>query len=467
MIANFDPWEIAMEFELSLTLRENGNELMPPAKWAGRMESNPSVQTLGLSLAQAKILLTNLQTEIVEQQVTRMSNRQRRCLHCGLARKLKDFHEIHYCSLFGDVATRVPRWRACGCNSGRQSVNHGNRHRWVSAELEFVQSQLAACIPYAKSAELLSMLLPATKASSISAVRRHTLATGQHLDRCGLVSGKPATKPVCDAGSTVVGLDGGYLRHCRPEKEQSFEVVAGRVIQGGAGQRSLGFVQTVDAHFKERVRVVLDHFGADQAAIEVFTDGATQLRQWQIATLPKARHILDWYHLKTRVAKLCNVVHSKAASNELKAFDHDRLSIAASGLKWRLWHGRGGEALDRLRTILSTTKRPSLLEKATVRFIRKLTTELIAYLTNNLDSLPNYGQRYRAGQRISSAFVESAVNQLIDKRMSKSQQMRWDPRCAHQLLQVRVRVVDGQLRDDFARWHSGFPSNDAIIRAVA
>ena len=215
------------------------------------------------------------------------------------------------------------------------------------------------------------------------------------------------------------------------------------------------------------MRVVLDHFNADPTAIEVFTDGATQLRQWQIATLPEARHILDWYHLKTRVAKLCNVVHSKAAGSELKAFDHDRLSIAASGLKWRLWHGKSDEALDRLRTILRTTKRPSLLEKATVRFIRKLTAELIAYLVNNLDSLPNYGQRYRAGQRISSAFVESAVNQLIDKRMSKCQQMRWDPRCAHQLLQVRVRVVDGQLRDDFARWHSGFPSNDAIIRAVA
>ena len=149
-----------MEFAISLTLRENGNELMPPAKWAGKMEPNPSAQTLGLSQAQAKTLLTNLQTEIVEQQVTRMSNRQRHCLHCGLARKLKDFHEIHYGSLFGDVATRVPRWRACGCNPGRQSVNHSKRQRWISAELEFVQSQLSACIPYAKSSELLSMLLP-------------------------------------------------------------------------------------------------------------------------------------------------------------------------------------------------------------------------------------------------------------------------------------------------------------------
>jgi hypothetical protein len=32
MIANFGPWEVAKEFEPLLTLRENGNELMPPAK---------------------------------------------------------------------------------------------------------------------------------------------------------------------------------------------------------------------------------------------------------------------------------------------------------------------------------------------------------------------------------------------------------------------------------------------------
>ena len=88
MIADFDPWEIAMEFELSLTLRENGIELMPPAKWAAQIESNPSVQSLGLSLAQAKAILTRLQTEIMEQQITRLSNRQRLCPHCGPARKL-------------------------------------------------------------------------------------------------------------------------------------------------------------------------------------------------------------------------------------------------------------------------------------------------------------------------------------------------------------------------------------------
>ena len=61
------------------------------------------------------------------------------------------------------------------------------------------------------------------------------------------------------------------------------------------------------------------------------------------------------------------------------------------------------------------------------------------------------GRRYRIGQRISTAFVESAVNQLIDKRMSKSQQMRWSPMGVHALLQVRAELVDGRLDAAFAR----------------
>jgi hypothetical protein len=107
------------------------------------------------------------------------------------------------------------------------------------------------------------------------------------------------------------------------------------------------------------------------------------------------------------------------------------------------------------------------VDKVAVMLIRRLTKELLGYLHYNRDSLPNYGQRYRAGKRTSSAFIESAVNQLIDKRMSKTQQMRWDPVSAHLLLQDRVRVVDGILRDDFARWYKYSSSNKATFTQVA
>jgi hypothetical protein len=40
------------------------------------------------------------------------------------------------------------------------------------------------------------------------------------------------------------------------------------------------------------------------------------------------------------------------------------------------------------------------------------------------------------------AFVESAVNQVISKRMVKKQQMQWTPRGAHLLLQTRTKLLN-------------------------
>ena len=72
-----------------------------------------------------------------------------------------------------------------------------------------------------------------------------------------------------------------------------------------------------------------------------------------------------------------------------------------------------------------------------------------------------------SASRPRSWSVESAVNQIIDKRMSKSQQMRWSPQSAHLLLQVRIRVIDGRLRQDFERWYPGFTANDATLQLSA
>jgi hypothetical protein len=56
--------------------------------------------------------------------------------------------------------------------------------------------------------------------------------------------------------------------------------------------------------------------------------------------------------------------------------------------------------------------------------------------------------------------VESAVNVVIDKRMSKRQQMQWTKRGAHHLLQVRTRTLDGTLRPVFENWYPGLAAND-------
>ena len=55
----------------------------------------------------------------------------------------------------------------------------------------------------------------------------------------------------------------------------------------------------------------------------------------------------------------------------------------------------------------------------TARKLLKGIEELHTYMERNQAFIPNYGERYRNGERIASGFVESAVNQVISKRMVK------------------------------------------------
>jgi hypothetical protein len=62
--------------------------------------------------------------------------------------------------------------------------------------------------------------------------------------------------------------------------------------------------------------------------------------------------------------------------------------------------------------------------------------DLHTYVEHNNAFLPNYGERYRNGEKIASGFVESAINQAVSKRMVKKQQMGWSRRGTHLLLQI-------------------------------
>ena len=79
--------------------------------------------------------------------------------------------------------------------------------------------------------------------------------------------------------------------------------------------------------------------------------------------------------------------------------------------------------------------------------------EFSTYIDNNASGIVNYGERHRCGERISTGFVESTINQLIAKRFAKKQQMRWTPRGAHLLLQIRVQALNEDLYATFEHWY--------------
>ncbi len=84
--------------------------------------------------------------------------------------------------------------------------------------------------------------------------------------------------------------------------------------------------------------------------------------------------------------------------------------------------------------------------------------ELSVYIAS---SLINYGERFRAGERISSCLAESTVNAVISKRFAKRQQMQWTKRGAHLLLQTRTRALDGTLRPLFEKWYPGLANDNS------
>jgi len=71
--------------------------------------------------------------------------------------------------------------------------------------------------------------------------------------------------------------------------------------------------------------------------------------------------------------------------------------------------------------------------------------EIDRYLTSQSAWLVNYAERHRAGLRVGTSLTEGTANFLVNRRMNKSQQMRWSRRGADLLLQVRCAVVNGKL----------------------
>jgi hypothetical protein len=128
-------------------------------------------------------------------------------------------------------------------------------------------------------------------------------------------------------------------------------------------------------------------------------------------------------------------------------------------VKWFLWHGNVVRALDTIEDIEGEL---NLLphDGESRRKLLKAVREFRGYIEANQNFIPNYGDCYRHGEKISTAFAESAVNQVVSKRMVKKQQMRWSESGAHNLLQVRTKVLNDQLRETFVRWYPGMQTEE-------
>jgi hypothetical protein len=99
--------------------------------------------------------------------------------------------------------------------------------------------------------------------------------------------------------------------------------------------------------------------------------------------------------------------------------------------------------------------------------LARTVAEFHSDITANENFIPNYRDRYRYGEVIATAFVESTVKEVISKRMVKQQQMRWTKKGAHLQQQVRAQVLNEDLRSKVERWYPALNSTDVSTALAA
>ena len=176
------------------------------------------------------------------------------------------------------------------------------------------------------------------------------------------------------------------------------------------------------------------------------------IRNLQAYLHPSSEHILDWFHVTMRLTVMQQ--QTKSLIDEDEAFGVET-SRALESVKHYLWHGNVEAALEGLDSLTFDLDLRRQHSPAVAKLYRSV-TEFDTYIRNNRDFIPNYGERYRQGDTITTSFVESTINQVVSKRFVKKQQMQWTPRGAHLLLQTRTKVLDNDLDDAFRQWYPKF-----------
>ena len=181
-----------------------------------------------------------------------------------------------------------------------------------------------------------------------------------------------------------------------------------------------------DGQAKQRVQAILRRCGrGPDTKVRLLSDGEDGLRGVVGWFGKRCEHRLDWFHISRRIdsigRQLLYLPESPVYGWRL-AFHSKNLHR----IKWQLWN-HGVEMADwEMKTFRAGLAEdawdsPKLLQR--FQSVELKLDELRSYLYANESAVRGYAKAFRQQKRVSTAHVESTVNQLINWRMCKKQQM--------------------------------------------
>src|SRR4051794_27936175 len=424
-----------------------------------RSDDLTDLATLGLSLAEGKQLLAGVQQELVAAQARRHAVRRPACRSCSTTCRVKDYRQHAIATLFGQVAVRLPRYCCVGCGVTEAGLGWPSHIR-STPELDRLRAQLAALMPYRTAAEVLGQVFPVDAGADPETLRRHTFKIAEALP--AQVAMKP---PPTGAEAIVVTLDSTFIRSCEAG-QRHLEVGIGNAETTTGRRQVFGAVAKAETDLGALIRRGLEAAGRTEGTtLTAFTDGCPGLRRILLDAGVDGLPILDWFHVAMRLRHLRQVAGGLSSEAPERAAAKAAVVEEVERLRWRLWNGRAKDAKgsgDRIRAALHHF-RDERGGRGSLAPSRKLWTALRAldgYLVGQSDRLVDYGERHRAGLRVGTALTEGTANFLVNRRMNKSQQMRWSRRGADRLLQVRCAVYNRTLGTGFGQRFQA--ANDAL-----
>lgn len=462
-----------MEFIVWVETRIGGKRLEFQA--VAKVERNATgiaPEELGLTLADGKIVLRQVQERIVQIQIEAISAAATACPRCGRNQPMKDLRTRQLRTIFGVVDVFCRRFLRCSCRGGKPRAQwplRWMRVRRTLPELSFLLAKWGSAMPYRRAAQMLSEILPLSKGSiSPATVWRHTLSVGTELDRRVTEPDEydwPDSRrlPVSSAQRLTVAIDGTYIRANSSSWLSQHYITAGRIERDGKLGGHFAWVARDAVSAQEFMKAALDDHGwTKQSRVTVLADGADGLKSVVHGAISQApRNILDWFHISMRLRPLEQMVTNIAkVLSGTNAIAGAAIRNKLPRLRWQMWNGKWTAAIERMREIYySTGTALKLLRSVDTEYVlrfRQHIADLRDYLANNRSSLTNYARAHRRGRRISSALAESGMSHLVNQRMGKRQPMCWSIEGAHLLLQVRCAMLNRQLDSRFRELYPRF-----------
>ena len=396
-----------------------------------------SILDLGLRHEEQISLLTKVQNALLAEQSALIDLGYVTCPNCGKKLKKNGFMSSNFHAVFSNHKLHIQKHRCNNpeCNWQSTPTTTTVFGTDIHPDLAKLQCEQGALFSYREAQTNLEKLNCSRRSvNNHTRIQSLTNQVGATLAQDTLRKPDP-NECAAPATDLIVQVDGGHI----PVKEKgkrSFEALSAIAYQPNN-------IEQIDQHHRQitnKTCVVsarddeletIKSFVLNAAYKQGMTahtritglaDGANNC--WSVLRSLESRCqalecILDWFHIGKKFEQVKNTLD--------EAWEE-----ALSSVKWSVWHGDAATALTKLRLIRDNTRDDAKRSKI---------QGLHDYLKNNLAYLINYDQRESSGRVYTSQVAESHIDLLINARHKRKRKMQWTREGAHNVLQIRAKIV--------------------------